>query len=269
MAMKVIPIRASSMPELTECPARWYATQIDGLTMPAQVPTWLGTSLHKALELYDRTKMSTGTLLDVADVQSAFVQTLWHPTEEVVGEEEEFKKAEKNGLELVRKYAESIAPNRRYAAIEATCPKLDVVVEGVVIRLSGTLDRIRIDDQDRYGVTDFKSGATVVKADETIDVDPYRGQIGVYEILGEAVVNKPMTAPGEIIGLGANGKARVATQEVPNAAESLVGTAEMPGVLQYAARIAKHEIWFGNPKSFLCGVKYCPIYERCRFRGRL
>jgi hypothetical protein len=268
MAMKVIPIRASSMADLTECPARWEATQVQGLKTPARVSTWLGTSLHKTLEVYDKAKLATGRPIEVSDAQSLFTDTLWNPNEEVGGEEAEYKKAEKNGLELVRKYAELIAPNRTYVAVEVTCPKMDVIVEGVVIRLSGTVDRIKVTPEKRYGISDVKSGANVVSADETVDVDPYRAQIGVYEILAQAVTGQEMTEPGEIIGLGANGKARVATGEVRNAAEMLVGTQEAPGLLQYAARIVKHELYFGNPKSILCSEAYCPIHGRCRFRGK-
>ena len=267
MAMKVIPIRASSMADLMECPARWQAIQVMGLSTPARVSTWLGTSLHKTLEVYDKSKMASGAAIQISDAQSLFTDTLWNPTEEVIGDEADYKKAEKNGLELVRKYAETIAPNRKYVAVEVTCPKLDVIVEGVVIRLSGTVDRIRQSESGGYGVSDVKSGANVVSADETVDVDPHRGQIGVYEILASAVTGQEMTEPGEIIGLGANGKARVATGEVKNAAEMLVGTDERPGLLQYAARIVKNELYFGNPKSILCSEAYCPIHGRCRFRG--
>jgi hypothetical protein len=268
MAMKVIPIRASSMADLMECPARWQAIQMMGLSTAARVSTWLGTSLHKTLEVYDKSKLASGTAINVSDAQAFFTDTLWNPTEVVVGEEAEYKKAEKNGLELVRKYAETIAPNRKYVAVEVTCPKLDVIVEGVVIRLSGTVDRIRQVESGGYGISDVKSGASVVSADDTVNVDPHRGQIGVYEILASAVTGQEMTEPGEIIGLGANGKARVATGEVKNAAEMLVGTDERPGLLQYAARIVKHELYFGNPKSILCSEAYCPVHDQCRFRGR-
>jgi hypothetical protein len=74
-----------------------------------------------------------------------------------------------------------------------------------------------------------------------------------------------MQAPAELIGLQTNSKLRVGTATVDNVKQALVGTQDEPGLIQVAAKMLVNGVFPPNPKSFLCGKKYCPAYEICRY----
>ena len=49
-----ITIRASSLGNLFDCPARWAATHIDGLRTPSNGKARLGTAVHASTAVYDQ-----------------------------------------------------------------------------------------------------------------------------------------------------------------------------------------------------------------------
>jgi hypothetical protein len=92
----------------------------------------------------------------------------------------------------------------------------------------------------------------------------------VYELLAERASGLPITAPAQIVGLQVaktDKGQRVATSHpVVGARELLVGEPDSPGVLEAVAKMIHSGTFVGNPRSMLCGPKFCPIYQRCRFR---
>ena len=50
---KIIPIRASSLSDLFDCPARWEAKNLLNKRMPAGARTRLGTAIHEAVTQWD------------------------------------------------------------------------------------------------------------------------------------------------------------------------------------------------------------------------
>jgi hypothetical protein len=259
-------LRASSVPVFLDCPARWEAIHLHGMRTSSTVQSKFGTSLHSGVAAFDRRRMiETDGIAEEAN--AAFVDELAKPEDGVKWETGEYEKAQKIGLELLKKYFSDIAPLRKFVAVETRCPDYELDIEGVVLRLTGTLDRIRQDVEGRMGISDFKSGETAVRADGTVVVSPHRSQLGMYEILGSKVTGFHMSLPSEIIGLQTNGKARVGIGEMHNAAESLIGTEEAPGTLVFIARMLKNGIFFGNPKSLMCSNKFCPVHKTCKFRA--
>jgi len=254
------------MPDLMDCPARWKAIHLDRMQTRKNTAAKLGTSLHTGLAEFDRRRL-VGEQDQMPAAAAAFTDELAKKDEGLTWEAGEYDRAQKIGLELLSRYAQIIAPTRQFVAIELKCPDLDVVVEGVVIRLTGTADRIRKVEGGALGVSDFKSGEQAVRADGRVVVSPHKAQLGVYEILAARAMGEQMRAPAEIIGLQCNGKARVGVGEVPDAMESLIGTDESPeGSLVYAARILKDGLFWGNPRGLLCSEKFCPAFKQCKFR---
>lgn len=65
-----------------------------------------------------------------------------------------------------------------------------------------------------------------------------------------------VTAKAQRIGIG----------EIDGPRDALIGTAEAPGALHYAANFLKSGLFYGNPRSQLCSEKFCPAHARCQFR---
>ena len=70
---RVIPIRASSMGELFDCPARWEAKHILGKRMPKSGNAQLGTAVHASTALFDQSTID-GAGLCIAIVHDLTVQ---------------------------------------------------------------------------------------------------------------------------------------------------------------------------------------------------
>lgn len=263
---RVFPLRASSVPTLLECPARWKAIHLDGLPSLGSAAAKFGTSIHAGVAALDRRLMVDGGTAILEEAVATFQDELVKPEEGVTWETGDLDKAQKIGFELLRKYAEDIAPHQKFVAIELKCPSLDIFVEGITLRLTGTVDRIRQVDSVGYGITDFKTGEQAVRANGTVVVGPHRAQVGVYEILAAHVTGVQMAAPAEIIGMQSIGKARIGIGSINGAIESMIGTEQVPGTLVYIARLLREGIYYGNPKSLMCSEKYCPAFKSCRFR---
>ena len=58
----------------------------------------------------------------------------------------------------------------------------------------------------------------------------------------------------------------IAVGEIDSPRDALIGDAESPGALQHAAAMLKSGMFYGNPRSQLCGAKFCPAHATCVFR---
>lgn len=262
----VITIRASSLPELFDCPARWEAKHLLGKRLPASGVTQLGTAVHAGAAAFDAARIN-GEEVTVEEAAGVVADTIHHPEYDVVWEDESPAVAEKIGIALHRKYCTDIAPAREYVAVEVDCDRLEITDLGLV--LTGTVDRVRA-VEDGYGICDLKTGKTAVAADGTVATAAHRFQMGAYELLAEVGGGLPITAPAEIIGMqtGTTEKAqRIGTGMITGARELLLGDEEKPGVLHHAARLLHAGDFYGNPRSMLCNQKFCPVYGICRYRA--
>jgi len=263
----LVTIRASSLGELFDCPARWEAKYIDGKFMPRSGAAQLGTAVHAGTGIYDASRLPGGSVASIDDAESVTVDTIYKPSEDVMWDEDATREdAEKIARALTRRYCETIAPIQRYTGVEVKCERLDLTDVG--ISLTGTTDRVRATDGG-HGIADLKTGKTAVQADGTVKTAGHAAQIAVYELLAEHAMNVPITAPAQIVGLqtGKTEKAqRVGLGTITDARVTLVGTGEKPGLLEHAGRMMKAGAFYGNPRSMLCGAKFCPIYNTCNFR---
>lgn len=267
--MELVNIRASSLSELFDCPARWEAKHILGMSMPRSGAAQLGTAIHASTAAYDQSRLPGGAPMRIDDAADLLVDSLLHPEEEVIWDPEvPRKKAEKIGLALHVRYCAEIAPLREYTGVEVKCDKLGFPDLGISI--SGTNDRVRKTVNGGRGISDLKSGGRAVNANGQANTQGHELQVAVYEVLAEYVLGVPITEPAEIVGLQ-TGKTlnsqRVGTAEIKDARALLIGNDERPGALEYASKIIRSGDFHGNNKSYLCSAKYCPAHPICRFKG--
>lgn len=261
----IIDVRASSLGELLDCPARWEAKHLLGRRLPRSPAAQLGTAIHASTAAYDGSRLN-GNPLTIDESAAAAVDAIHKPDGDVDWEEESPQEAEGIAVALHTKYCETIAPQQDYAAVEVLCDRLEIADLGIA--LTGTTDRVRRIGEG-YGIADIKTGKTAVSADGTVSVKGHTYQLGVYELLAERAAGLPITEPAEVVGLNTAKTAkaqRVGTGTVEGAREVLLGDEDQPGILQTVAAVIKAGNFWGNPKSMMCGVRYCPVYHACRYR---
>jgi len=263
--MHTVTIRASSLPELFDCPARWEAKHICGLRLPSSGKAVLGKAVHAGTAVFDSQRMG-GTPISADDAAGVVVDTIYHPEEDVLWGEDSPQDTEKTALALHGLYCRQIAPDMDYVAVEATCDKLEITDLG--ISLTGTTDRVFRTD-DGYGIADIKTSKAAVATDGTVKTQGHAAQIAVYELLAEQATGITMTAPSRIIGLQvaktAKGQ-RAGIGMIAGGRELLLGDEEDPGLLQHAAALLQRGLFPGNPRSMMCHATYCPIHNRCKWR---
>jgi hypothetical protein len=262
----VITIRASSLPTLFDCPARWQAIHIQGRRTPTTGKAQLGRAVHASTAVYDQAVIDqSGITPDEA--KAAAVDVIHRPDEDVDWEDSSPSDAEAIALALHDRYCAEIAPKQTYRAVEVTCASLEITDLGLT--LTGTTDRIRETPDGELGIADIKTGKTAVSADGTVKTQGHGYQVGIYELLAEAASGQHLTAPAQIIGLNAAKTAkaqRAGIGEIANARDALLGSEAVPGVLEMASKLIHSGTFYGNPRSPLCSGKYCPAFNTCNFR---
>lgn len=263
---RIITIRASSLGELFDCPARWASKYIDKKFMPSSGAAQLGTAVHAGTAAYDASRLPGQSPITANDAAGVLVDAIYKPEFEVDWDEDKPQDAERIAIALHSKYCAEVAPTQDYAAVEITCERLEIADLGIA--LTGTTDRVRKTD-DGFAISDIKTGKTAVSADGTVKTAGHAYQLGVYELLAEFSSGLPITGPAQIIGLN-TGKTAAAQRsglgEVIGARGLLLGDGETPGVLENASRLIHSGLFFGNPRSMLCSEKYCPNFSVCKYR---
>lgn len=269
-----VAVRASSIKDLLDCALRWKAKQLDGKKMPYSVPAWLGTVVHDASAVFDSAKL-TGSPIKVDDAIGAVAEKIQQTPEEGINwspDDLSQNEARVIGSKLIANYCADIAPQRNYVAVEKKAEKMVVSVESERVRiiLTGTVDRIRSvvkHDGVGFGISDIKSGAQRVSKEGVAKSKADKAQLGVYELLAEHATEGAMriTEPAELIGMNTNGVARVGFGTIEGTRAALVGQGDIPGTLDYVARILRAGLFPPNPGSMMCHEKYCPIYQSCPY----
>ena len=262
----IFSIRASSLSELFDCPARFEAKHILGMRMPGSGAAQLGTAVHAGTAVFDQSVID-GSAITIDEAAGAVVDAIHKPEFDVAWDEDlQPKTAEKIALSLHTKYCSEISPKQKYVGVEVTCERL--VITDLGIALTGTTDRIRQLPDGRYGISDLKTGARAVGSDGRASTSGHAAQMGVYELLAEQALGEIISAPAEIIGLQtAKTTQKVGTGEIENAKAALIGDEESPGLLEHAANVIQTGMFYGNPRSTLCSSKYCPRHSTCKFKG--
>lgn len=262
----MITIRASSLPELFDCPARWEAKHILGLRLPSSSNAVLGKAVHAGTALFDGRRLE-GNPISVDDAAGAVVDSIHRPDECVDWGEDRPQETENIALALHGMYCRQIAPQQEYVAVEATCECLEITDIGIA--LTGTTDRVT-KTPGGYGIADIKTGKNAVGADGTVRTQGHAAQMAVYELLAERSTGIPMSAPAQIIGLQSaktdKGR-RAGIGKLEGGRGLLIGDEESPGLLEHAASILQRGLFHGNPRSMMCDKKYCPNHPRCKWRN--
>jgi hypothetical protein len=227
----------------------------------------LGTAIHASTAAFDASRIN-GSGLSAYDTAELLVHTLRNPDYDVDwrGSDITLGQAEQVGLQLHTKYCTEISPRYDYVAIELTTKPLEIDCgNGVVIRLTGQLDRARIcKSGDGVGIADVKTGAAAV-SDGVAKTKGHAPQIGTYEILYEHTTGEPITADAHIIGLKTKGKPEAGVGEIRGAKQMMVGTEEFPGLIQIGAEMLRTGLFPPNPQSFTCSARYCPRWSTCPY----
>lgn len=272
MTELVITARASSLPAFADCPARWAAMHLDGLTLPPSPRAALGSAIHASTTVYDQHLINADPVRveDAAAVAVDYLRT-HHSEVDWRADDQDLRPsdAERIALALHGRYCTEIAPTRTYTACEVDLGVLEIEVEpGVIVRLTGHGDRIR-EEGGAEIVSDLKSGKTAVRADGTVETKGHAAQTATYKLLRHASTGKPMHRLTEIIGLQTGKSAdtqRVGVGIAEDVEEALLGTGTKPGLLHSLGFMAKRGIFHGNPNSRLCSPRFCPIYHHCHYR---
>lgn len=260
-------LRASSLPDLLDCPARWEAVHLLGRRKESSSRAILGQCIHDATAFYDT---ETGLLQHNADTALAASVERFH--EKFSSRKSEWKsdkkntlpfsKADKIGHQLVTLYALEISPNFHWSAVELTFQDYPVQVGSHVLLLTGTCDRI-YQTPAGHGLLDLKSGKSRVSSDGEVKVAGDKPQLGIYELLAESKLGLPITEPALVAGLDTEKGTAAISEPIPGARDLVAGTAERPGLLQAVASYLESGIFPPNPKSQLCSEQYCSNYAHC------
>ena len=204
--------------------------------------------------------------MSIDDAAGFVVNYLQNPPEDVNWGGVSRAEAERRALGVHTRYCNDVAPRLTYEAVELPLQNLsvDFPENGITINLTGTLDRIytRLNDDKSRGILDIKTGARAC----TTAPGKHKAQLATYELLAEQTTGEPITGPGLIGALQTSSDYKVAVHAVEHPRLALLGTDEQPGILQHLARMFASGDFIGNPSSWLCSEKYCPLWKTCIFR---
>lgn len=260
-------VRASSWGELFDCAHRWEGKHLLGMRNPVGIAAVLGTAIHASTAAFDQGRIDHSGLTP-DDTAGVLVDRLRNPADEYVERDEDLSvdEAEKIGLILHARYCTEVSPRYTFRAVEMeTVPLIIDCGNGILVRMTGTMDRSRIKvGEDGLGIADLKSGARAVEKGAA-KTKGHGAQVGTYEMLFEHSTGDQITEPAEIIGLKTGGKPEIATGEIHNAKRLMVGTTDQRGLIDFAAEMFRSGLFPPNPSSILCSEKYCARWATCHY----
>ena len=258
-------LRASSISDLFDCAKRWEARNVLKVHQPSSGAAHLGTAIHAGTGAYD-TAALTGAHISIDDATGVLIDTLYTTDTDIDWDDDiNPKKSEPIARKLLSGYCDTIAPAHEYVAVESRCDDLSIAIDGVILTLTGTIDRVRREN-GQFGISDIKTGKTAVATDGSVNAAKHTMQLGAYEILAQHSLGVALTAPAEIIGMQTNAKARIGSGITDAPRDVLLGDDNRIGLLEIAASIMKAGLFPPNSRSMLCNEKYCPIYRKCGYR---
>ena len=260
-------IRPSAFRELFDCPARFEAKHLRGLRLPTSSAALLGTAIHRGSAVFDQSRIDNGGLT-AEDAAGAVVDAIHHPEDDILWEDETPQSIEKAALPLHALYCSELSPAHDWIGVEVETARLHI--EDLGITIGGTTDRVYVTEDGALGIADIKTGKAAVSADGAVKTAGFAPQLGLYEMLAQYELQRPIEAPALILGLTtaktAKGR-RAGVGAVPNAREILFGDEYTPGMLEMASRLLRSGNFYGNPASTLCSAKYCPAYQQCKYHA--
>lgn len=258
-------IRASSWVEFFDCSKRWEYTHIYNMRKPGSHQSAIGSAAHHGAAMFDL-GVKNGDRITADEAAAESVKYLMEHKDESTWDDVSPEKAADVSQNITANYCRTIALEREWAAIEARCRPLNISTDYGIIKVTGTVDRIRIWPNGMKGVTDLKSGKNAVKSGTMEANTKAHGiQLGIYTLMAERELGWELNAPGEIIGLNTTQDGRIGTGEIEDVKTPLLGTDESPGLIEMAAKMLSSGIMPPNPKSMMCGNKWCVGYGICPY----
>lgn len=262
-----LTVRASAWGGLFDCAYRFEGTHILGMSKPSGLRAQLGTAVHASTAAFDAGRLPGGSPVSVDDAAGVFVATLHRPDRDVDYRQDDLtvRDAERIGLRLHSLYCFELSPKFTFESVEAKLEPLDIDCgNGVVVRLTGSMDRARVATTE-HGVVipDIKTGSRVIEDGEA-STKGRAPQLGTYQLMYEADRGVP-TAGGQILALQTSSKPQVAASRVFDAKRVMVGTDKAPGLIEHAASMFRTGLFPPNPQSTLCSPKYCARWETCPY----
>lgn len=262
-----LTVRASSWAGLFDCAYRWEGIHLLGMRKVVGLRAALGTAIHAGTAVFDQARLD-GAGLSADDAAGVMVDKLRDPENEFDPERDDITmtEAERVGLTLITKYCIEVSPKYDFVAVEMPTKPMDIDCgSGVVVRLTGTMDRARIRRASAgVGIADIKTGSAAVQKGVAV-TKGHGPQIGTYELLYEHTTGERISDDAEIIGMKTKGTSEISTGRIANARTAMVGSDKHPGLIQFAAEMFKTGRFYPNPKSLLCSEKYCPRHATCPF----
>lgn len=265
---EIYKVRASSWGRLFDCAHAWEGEHILGMRKPSGVRALLGTAVHAGTAVYDQARLD-GTPCTPDDAADVLVDELRNPRFEVDLRQDGLSvdEAERIALAVLVRYCLEVAPQFTYVGVETSLDPLDIDCgNGMVVRLTGTMDRARaVDAIDGVAINDIKTGARVIVNGEAIT----RGraaQTGTYQLMYEQTT-KARTCGSQITALSTSGSGAVAVSPIFDARRVMVGEEGQPGLIEHAAAMFRTGLFPPNPSSILCSEKYCARWNTCLFKG--
>ncbi|MEK8025028.1 RecB family exonuclease [Pseudaquabacterium rugosum] len=267
MTPSVYRVRASSWGSLFDCAFRWEGEHLLSIRKPSGMRAHLGTSVHAATAAFDAARLPGAEPIEVDAAAGVFVDALRKPEREVdfSGDELSLSQAERIGLALVGIYCTELAPRFEFVAVEAELEPLDIDCGGgIVVRLTGTMDRARVARTDGGTVIpDIKTGSRVI-VDGVAQVRGRAPQLGTYQLMYEATTGE-LTSGAQVIALQTSSRPAGAASRVIDARRVMVGTGEAPGLIQHAAAMFRTGLFPPNTQSVLCSERYCARWNSCPY----
>ena len=147
----------SSCSSFKECPLAFRFSYLERLPEPPAPWTTKGTLVHRSLELLlDRPADERDLDAALADLATARVELAPHPDfADLVLSEEEWTKFDADAESLVRKYFELEDPR----TVRPIGLELKLEADLGRTRLRGIIDRLELDENGEFVVTDYKTGS--------------------------------------------------------------------------------------------------------------
>lgn len=263
---RVTAVRASSWGSLFDCAHRWEGEHLLGMRKPAGLRAHLGTSIHASTATFDAWRVK-GMPISVDEAADVFVDKLHNPGRDVDYAQDDIsvREAETIGLKLHTSYCLDMSPQYEFLSVEATLEPLDIDCgSGIVVRLTGTMDRARVATTPAGPVIpDLKSGARLIEKG-AVKIKGRSPQLGTYQLMYEHEHGE-QTAGAQVIALQTTTKPQVLASPVFDAKRVMVGTDEQPGLIEFAAEMFRTGLFPPNPQSLLCAPKYCARWTTCKF----
>lgn len=288
-------VRASSWKTLFSCPLSWYYANVEKIRTASSGIAQIGTAIHAGTALFDGPRLR-GDSISVEEAVEGAIAVLYDDDAEVNWDSSaQFKAAEAIVARSVNRYCHEIAPKVTYTAVEARCEDLHINTKYGTIVTTGTIDRVRervylveddgtltdfmhaADRQDstpvvfRENVRDIKTGLQAVGYDDeggrVATIGAHHLQVGIYTIMTEVELQRPMDAPAEICGISTGKSGDIAVSDIRDVRTALLGTEERPGMIELAAKMLKDGDFRPAPGTVMCSPLYCSGWNRCPYHA--